>query len=305
MRTKHVGQKTLFLALMLSLLLVNGFAGDKKEINKTFKAKGTVEMEMVSGDCTVITGKSGEIKITVVHDYDDDEFEAIFKEQGDTLLLKEDFKKSTHRWGSKRFGSKWTVVVPANTSLDFESASGDLDVSGLQKDLEARTASGDIKLANVKGDLKLKTASGDIKIRDGEGDFSAKTASGDIKFDNAKGSFEAKTASGDMDAKNVVFTGDSQFGSASGEINVEVAESPVFNLELATVSGDVVLDYNGNAIKGHFEFKGKVKNMSSPIPFDNAGEDHRWSPFGTRYFSKGNSPTIRLKSVSGDLELKK
>lgn len=305
MKTKQFGQKTLLMVLMLSLFFLYGFAGEKKEINKTFKAKGLVELDMVSGDCTVKTGKSGEIKVTVVHDYDDDEFEAIFKEKGDTLLLKEDFKKSTHRWGKKHYGSKWTVVVPANTKLDFESASGDFTAAGLQNNVEARCASGDVKLEDVKGDLKLKTASGDIKVRGAVGDFYTKSASGDIKFENAKGKFETKTASGDIKVKDIVFTGESQFGSASGEIEVELAKSLEYDLELATVSGDVSLDFNGNAIKGHFEFKGKVKNMSSAVPFDNAEEEHRWSPFGTRYFKKGDSPKVRLKSVSGELELKK
>lgn len=305
MKTKHFGQKSLLLVLMLSLLFLNGFAGERKEINKTFKAKGTVELDMVSGDCRVKTGKSGEIKVTLVHDYDEDEFEAIFKERGDTLLLKEDFKRSTRRWGSKRIGSKWEVVVPPNTKLDFESASGDFKGAGLRNNVEARTASGDIKLEDIKGDLKLKTASGNIKVREASGDFYTKSASGDIKFENARGGFEAKTASGDIKAEDVSFTAEGQFGSASGEIDVFLTKSLEFDLVLSTVSGDVTLDFNGNAIKGHFEFKGKVKNMSSPFSFDNAEDDHRWSPFGTRYFKKGSSPKVRLKSVSGDLELKK
>jgi DUF4097 and DUF4098 domain-containing protein YvlB len=300
---KRFGQKTLLFMLMISLLFLNVQAGDRKEVNKTFKPKEMVEIKTVSGDCVIKKGSSSEIKVHVVYTYSDDEFKVVFEEEGNTLVMKEDFIKKEGKW-SHHGKSHWTVTLPEKTKVKFKSASGDLDANGLMNGLSAKVASGDITAKDIFGKVHIKSASGDVKINDSSGDMTVEVASGDITLSDVKGTFNIKAASSDIEANGIQFNEESSFKTVSGELLVKLSKSSTVDLSLTTVSGDVTLDYNGNPVKGYFQFKGKKGNISSDVPFDD-DEKHSYSPFVTRYFNKGDSPRITLKAVSGDLIFKK
>ncbi|MCI0470408.1 MAG: DUF4097 domain-containing protein [Candidatus Aminicenantes bacterium] len=300
---KHVklfGQKTLLLVVMFSILFLNVYAGDKKEVDKTFKPKELVKIKIVSGDCIIKAGSASEIKVHMSYTYSPDKFQPVFEEEGNTLILKEDFQKGEHTGGE----SKWDVTVPANTKIEFAAASGDLEVSGVKAGVEAKVASGDITADNLGGGINVKSASGDITITDSTGDIKMDTASGDAKLTKVSGSFNIKTASGEIEADGIECKSESNFTVVSGDLTMKLAKSSDVNMNLATVSGDITLDYNGNPVKGYFTFKGQKDNISSDIPFDGSDES-KHNPFATKYFKKGESPQINLKTVSGDIKFKK
>jgi len=303
---KQLKQKAFLVVLMLAVLFLNAQAGEKQEINKTFKPKELVKIHTVSGDCVIKKGKSSEIRVNLVHTYSTDEFEPIFEEEGNTLILKEKFHHKS-KWGWNHKGkSTWTVIAPEKTNIEFSSASGDLDAAGLKSSISARAASGDITVKNFKGKLKVKAASGDIEVKQSGGEISVKAASGDIELSDAAGAFSVKTASGDIKAAGIHFTAASDFKSASGDILVELSKSNDSDLKFATASGNITLVYNGNPVKGYFVFKGMKGNISSEIPFDNKEKSHQYSPFVKKFFKKGgDSPEISLKTVSGKLTFKK
>ena len=112
-------------------------------------------------------------------------------------------------------------------------------------------------------------------------------------------------ASGGIDISGIVITGESEFKAVSGDIDVVLAKTCAYDLDLAAVSGDITLDYNGNSLKGYFKFSGPKRSIDAPYPFDDTDES-RYSPFVKKSFKRGgSSPRISLKTVSGDLELKK
>lgn len=300
---KLFSQKTLLLVLMLSLLFLNAQAGDKKEVNKTFKPKEMVQIKTVSGDCVIKKGSSSEIKVHVVYTYPSDKFEPVFEEEGNTLVMKEKFHEKTGKW-FHHGKSHWTVTLPEKTKIEFKSASGDLDANGLMNGLSVKVASGDVTAKDIFGNIHIKSASGDVNINDSSGEMTVEVASGDIKLSNVKGTFNIKAASSYIEANGIQFNEESTFKTVSGELLVKLSKSSKVDLSLTTVSGDVTLDYNGNPVKGYFEFKGMKRNISSDIPFEDQ-EKHSYSPFVTRYFNKGDSPIITLKTVSGDLIFKK
>ena len=302
---KQLRQKTFLLVLMLSILFLNAPATEKQEINKTFKPMEVVEISTVSGDCKIITGKDNKILVNLVYTYSTDKFEPILKEEGNTLILKEEFNSSS--WGSSHRGeSSWTLTVPEKTKIEFSSASGDLNAAGLKGGLSARVASGDLNVKDSKGKLKFKAASGDIEMKHSSGEISVKTASGDIELSNVQGEFDVKTASGDINASGIHFTGESDLKSVSGDMLVELSKSNEYDLDLSTVSGNITLDYKGNPVKGYFGFKGMKGKISSDIPFDSKEKSSQYNPFVKKFFKKGgDSPEISLKTVSGKLTFKK
>jgi len=332
--------KTLLTILLVFFLAVLLTAGDKT-VNKTFAAKKLVEIKTVSGDCTVLKGAAGKVKVTLVYDYDPDCYKPEFIEEDDRLVLKEDFTRS----GSCSGHSHWTVVVPARTDIRLVSASGNFTLEGVNGNIETKLASGDIRVTDAEGDFEVKTASGDIEVKnlsgkiefltasgdvkgtdlDGEmvlktasGDVTAdrvkgrltlKSASGNVKLQDARGEMILKSASGEVRAENVGLTGDSEFKSASGNVRVVLRESAAFDLEVASASGNAVLDYNGNPISGFFEFTVRVDRgrIVSPFAFDREDTESRYGQdYHVKSFVRGKkTPVVTIKSASGKAELKK
>lgn len=315
--------------------------GSEKKIEKRFSGIKAVDIETVSGDCTVKKHSSDEVLIEVIYDSSlGDVVEFKFSEHSGSLSMEEDWE------GSGSGNIKWMIMLPADTDVEFSSASGDFSASGISGDLEGSAASGDFELENLGGSVEISVASGDIDIRDSSGDIEISTASGDINIENcrgdielsaasgdieasgiessdidmsaasgdidiseAKGRFDLSVASGDVEAEGIEITGDSDFSTASGGVRLILAASPGAGIDLSTASGDVLLDYQGNAMMGYFEFtarKGRGR-IRAPYDFDNEEEFRK---DGRTYLKKsfsreGDSPRIFLSTASGKVELKK
>jgi DUF4097 and DUF4098 domain-containing protein YvlB len=330
--------------LALALLAVSGFAG-AKEVTKSFDGIEKIELSSLSGDCVVKTHSSDEVIVELYYDVKPEgAFEYEIKESGKTLIIKEKWKK--RRGGFSTSGQiVWTLTVPADTEIEFSTASGDITASGLTKSIEASTASGDIdlkdmkadvdistasgdaNLVNLEGDIEISTASGDIKIEESRGEIELSTASGDIKADgvsgeidfgaasgdisisDSKGTFDVGCASGDIDVKGVSIEGASEFSVASGSVEVSLAETCGYDLELSSASGNAILDYNGNEVKGFFEFTVHKRRGKIVCPFDFDDEEEfeeNDQKYVRKSFSKGgDTPRIELSTASGKAVLKK
>lgn len=314
--------KTIVLCLVVFLSMGNIYAQKREDIHKTFKGKRLIRIRTVSGDCIIKKGESNKILVDLVSSVQPKEaFEPEFKEIGDVLKLRE-------RWyGSSSGDVTWTLTVPPKTEIEFSTASGDLSIEGMNSSIEAKTASGDIIVEGSEGEFDFNTASGEITIEDTQGEFDLSTASGEIEADNiqgyiemstasgdidvadSKGTFELSCASGDIDASNILIEAESSFSTASGKVYVTPANSPEYDLELSSASGRVTLDYNGNPIKGYFEFTARKDRgkITSPIKFDNEEEFERNEYIYVRksFTKRGSTPKIYIKTASGRATLKK
>jgi hypothetical protein len=328
----------LCLVFMGSLFLVGHYAYGEHEICKTFKDIKVVQLNTFSGDCVVKKASGSEVEILFIHTYSNARFEPRFEEDGDKLILKEKF----HLSGSG--DSTWHISVPDKTRVLFQSISGNFTASGVKGGITANTVSGDLAVRDCKGELNLKsisgeldvknlsgyinvtgvsssldikdlsgeiriiTASGDIKAERLDGSILIKCPSGDIEIKDAKGNIEVKAASGDINAEGIIITKESSFKIASGDVYVGLAKSAEQNLSLECASGDAILNYNGNPIEGHFEFKAIADrgDIISPFPFDKEEEEEKW---GKKYLIKSfirglDIPKIRIYTASGKAELR-
>jgi DUF4097 and DUF4098 domain-containing protein YvlB len=314
--------KIMVVYLALFLGMGNSYAQEEEEMHKTFKAKRSVRIQTVSGDCVVKRGSSDKIQVDLVYSVEPKKsFEPEFQERGDVLRLKE-------RWyGSSSGEVIWTLTVPPKTEIDFSTASGDLSIDGMTSSFEANTASGEITVKNSEGQFDFSTASGDIILEDSQGEFDLSTASGEIEAYNigglidlstasgdidvtdSKGTYDLSCASGNIDASDILVEEESFFSTASGKVYVKPAESPEYDLELSSASGNVTLDYNGNPIKGYFEFTARKRRgrIVSPVAFDKEEEFERHDrTYVRKSFTKGSGePRIYIETASGRAILKK
>lgn len=333
---------TLVISIMiLALAFGSAFAGREKSIRKEFDGLEGVELNTVSGDCVVKTHSSSEIIVELWYDVEpEDAFEYKFEERRNKLIIKE-------HWHGRRSSGEvlWTITLPEGAEMEFSAASGDIKASGPLGSFEASTASGDIDVTGVDGDVEISTASGDITIIDADGEKKVSTASGDIHIEDSsddldmstasgdievvgvngdlefstasgeievsecRGTFDLSCASGEITVHDVVIEGASEFSTASGSVKVVLSETCGYDLELATASGDVTLDYNGNDVKGYFEFEAKKRGgrIVSPFDFDDEEEYERYDQkYVRKWFTRGSdSPKIYLSTASGKVVLKK
>ncbi len=323
----------LFSFLMLS---VRAQAG---EIKETFKDVKEIKIKTVSGDCIIEKGASSEVTVVVNYTYDDEDFEAELLQRGDRLYLTENFGRS--RFGRRSGESIWRITAPEKTNIDFSTASGDLDVSDLLSSVEASTASGDVRLRHLNGEIsvstasgeidaaeldgrihistasgdvtvagfsgesKLSTASGRIDASDAQGQLKLNTASGRIRLTNASGELDVNAASGDITAESVTLEAASSFNAASGDVEVTLTASPAHDLSVSTASGDAILNFNNQPIKGLIKMTAKMRRGSITAPFEFDTEDiHYRGGDDDEYVTKttkrgGDSPLIEISTASG------
>lgn len=298
-------------------------AQQMEEIHKTFDAKPTVRINTVSGDCIIKVSDANKIKVDLEFRVEPEgAMKPEFRETNNSLRIRE-------RWHgrSTRGEVLWTITVPKETEIRFNTASGDLSATGLVKSVEASTASGDIEIEDSKGEFEISTASGDVDLDFSSGEFDISTASGEIRADNvngmielstasgeidvsdSKGEFDLSCASGDVTARGIFIEDQSSFSTASGDVDIVLGASSKYDLELSAASGDVTLDYNGNEVIGFFEFMAKKRRgrIIAPFDFDTEDEIEKWDQtYIRKTFKKGKStPRIDISTATGRAVLKK
>jgi hypothetical protein len=268
-------KKGLFL-LIAVFLVYSGIAiaadsGGQGEKIYTFEGKRFVDINTVSGDCVIKPSKDDKIRLVVEYNYTPDCFEMEVDERGDRLMLDEDFPCSCNG------ESIWTLEVPDNTDVKFNTASGDFYVANLNVEYEVDTASGEIEVINVGGVFDLDTASGNIEV------------------------------------ENAAIDGNSSFNTASGSVRVTLAQSVKYDLEIGSATGNAELDFNGNPIEGYFIFEADVKrgDIKSPYDFDSEEKLYKnsWPNKDVAYyrkaFARGDSgdPEIKISTATGTAKL--
>lgn len=289
--------------VLFSLIFASASAKYKNDNSWTFDAKKKIAINTVSGDCMITKSNDGKIHVSVDYDYKpEDSFRPNVKERSGSIVIDEEM------YGSNRGNSMWKIEVPEQIQIKFSTASGDLSVQNLKSDIYANTASGSVEIIQCSGEIEANTASGNIELRDCSGLLDLNTASGNIELDNCTGEFRANTASGNVYANDVLLEEASTFSTASGRVDVGLGKSAEHDLTLSSASGRVTLDYNGNPIKGYFEFTAKVRGGRIVSPFDFDSE-RTYVRYGDTYVTKtarmgSDTPMIELSTATGKATLK-
>ena len=317
------GMMAVVVAVILVLVCGAPLTARENAVHKEFDGVKSIKLGTVSGDCVVKTHRSDKVIVDLVYDVDpEDAFDYKIDEKNGKLVIKE-------RWhgGSSSGDVSWTLTVPEGADVEYSTASGDLEITGPIGEVEASTASGDIDLEDASGDIDVSTASGDVNITKGRGEIEISTASGDVEgvdvggeinistasgeidITDSKGVFDLSCASGEITAEGLEVEGASSFSTASGSVKVVLAGTSEYDLSLSAASGDITLDYNGNPVKGYFEFETRKHrgNITCPFDFEEEEEFEQWDQMYVRKsFSKGgNDPEIHLGTASGKIVLKK
>ncbi len=295
---------------MIMLLAASLMAQQK--IEKEFSGVKKINMSTSSGDCIVKKGNTNKVLVTVEHTFDSNDYAPEFEQIGTSLRIKEDFNGR----GSFSGKSSWTLTIPNDMDIKFNTGSGDFEAKDLKLELNLNAGSGDFIFENMSGEivcnagsgdmildgfdgeLRSNTGSGDVRVNGIKGQIKINTGSGDIDITEASGAISANVGSGSIDARRITVTDASGFNSGSGDVDVELTASPKADISVNSGSGDSKLDFNGNEIAGLVIMKANKKNGTIRAPFDFDK---------TEEVDNGGSQTVIKKTVqrgSSDIKIK-
>ena len=299
----RVTRKILLLSvIILAVIWCYGIAGEKQEIRKTFEAKESIRIKTILGDCKVQKSEDDKIHVLVEYSYDPYIFEADIKENERTLTLRERFHED-----NPRGRSFWTVSVPGETEIQFESGTGSVDVDGVSGIIEAETGTGEVSSQNSEGEFELESGTGDVIVKNCKGEFELSSGTGSVEIEDTQGVFEASSGTGDVEAYHVELEEESEFSSGTGDAVVHLAKEAGQDMTVSSGTGDAVVNASGNALKGYFEFTARADDgrIICPVAFDE--EEEFWKGddlYERKSFTKGdNYPRVRIKTGTGKAKL--
>jgi len=172
------------------------------------------------------------------------------------------------------------ITLPADMHIDCKSVSGTIRIRGNYRIGELKTVSGNIRVqgANLK-QSHIETVSGAVQIEGGEIAMEIKSTSGDFLVrDSRIEELKINSVSGDimLTEGSISDTTNVKLVTTSGDIIVEKMSGPWKVVEATTRSGDVVLDWKGDA-----------------TPLNNQGTSLRSGSDGAEF---------KAESVSGDIQ---
>lgn len=226
---------------------------------------------------------------------------------GVTLEASDDSRssRSSRSTASRRTDATLELDLPRSVRLVVSTASADVDVSGIDGDVEIRTTSGDIGLDDIGGRLTLETLSGDIRLDGRSGSARVTTMSGDITLRGVRADVNVHTTSGDvvlgMDRAARV-----DVESISGDITFDGNTTDDARLQLTTHSGDVTLRLPESA-RGSIDlstFNGNMSATGSLTLMPNSLASSRRERPARRYeIGGGGSTRFTISTFNGDVRV--
>jgi hypothetical protein len=245
------------------------------EQTETFSRKvkvgrdGRVSISNISGAITVTAAAGDEVSIDAVKRGRTDRsaldrVHILVEEHPGRVDVRTDYDRSFFR--ENMVSVDYTVVVPAGASLDLYSISGQLKVDGVNGSVRfgtvsgnitgtrtprveyVRTVSGEIDLGEVSqaDNLVISSVSGNIQLAGVKArSLDLNTVSGEMRVrDAACERLVAKGLSGNFDYSGTLArNGRYEVNSHSGQVRFAVADTPGFELNAGSFSGQVHSDF--------------------------------------------------------------
>jgi hypothetical protein len=294
----------LVLVVLVCSLSSVAFARKAKVIEKTFDRVESLRIETILGDCIIKQGSGSVIIVRVEYTYDDDDFEAKFRERGGTLYVEEDIDGN-----NVKGESEWLIVVPDGIEIRFKSATGGLKASGLDGELTARSGTGDFIVSGFKGELEAKSGTGDITVENAGGSFDVSSGTGNVKIAKAKGDFEASSGTGNVEAIKLSLIDYGEFTSGTGTAEVELPAGEEYELEISSGTGKAYLECGGADLNAYVMMSAKKRSgkISSSFDFEDEEEFERNDDtYIRKWFTEGSGGRkIEIRTGTGRAKIKK
>ncbi len=241
--------------LGIGFLVTSAMAADAKEISQRYDetfpvgSAARLRLDHGDGDVEIVPWDRPEIRVEVVYRasftrigwgtepgysvefrQDGDEVHVIAREGGSHGVTVAIQTKITHE-------HRFTIHVPAHTTIDTRGDDGDLTITGLTGEVSCRLEDGDVELRDVVSpDLRVRVDDGDVFLAKVRGPLVLETDDGDISLVGCR-SDEARVISDDGNVTLKGFVGSVSIRTEDGDVRLRDHESGM--LEIRTDDGNV------------------------------------------------------------------
>jgi len=303
-------KRNLSLALLLALLVpISVFARAEGQFDRTLSVSGAINLDLTTGSGEVIvkTGNSNQVQIHGRVRSSNDwwgsgDYESAVRsvesnppivQSGNSIRIGFNLPEDVRR----HVAISYELTVPADTTLQVNTGSGEIAVEGVRASAKLHTGSGEIRARELGPQSRMETGSGSIRAESvaapmyastgsgsiqadlsGSGDIEMHTGSGSIRVRGVNGALRARTGSGGLDADGSV-KGPWQLHTGSGTVRMALSSSNGFELNVHTGSGSIHSDLpiTVQGTFGRHELKGAVR---------------------------GGGPEVEVSTGSGDIEIR-
>jgi len=235
---------------------------------------GIIELRNIAGDITVAAGGGDQASIEITKtshaatDADARELLGLVQvrvlETPGRVDVRAEYpeNRGPNRRRNVNVSTAYRVTAPAGTRIRIDSISGDITISGIRGDLMLGTISGNLVVRDAGRRIAGQTISGNVELVSAQDDavVELSSTSGNVQAQGIKvrrlelGSISGSvigrdlrcetatlhTMSGNVEyTGTLVGTGRYEFKTHSGDVRLTLAETPGFELEASTFSGEV------------------------------------------------------------------
>jgi len=166
----------------------------------------------------------------------------------------------------------WMIKLPEGTKMEFSSGTGNFALEGVSSELKVNTGTGLIEVKKSTGKYELSTGTGNVNVLD------------------------------------VSIASKSKISSGTGNVNITLGTGSEYDLSIISGMGDAILKYNGNPLKGCFEFTVKKDSgrIVSPIQCEKEEtftDEHFTYDKKTFRIESRNIPLIQIEAGFGMAKL--
>lgn len=280
------------------LIAVPGIAlaGESIQERADMSASGKVTVVNISGDIDISTWDRDEVELTGELGEDS---ELVFDVSGGNVRIEVETEDSSG-WGRGPEPTDLVVRVPVGADLDISGVSSNIQIDDAGGDtLEAESVSGDVEVTGDVERLELTSVSGDVEFRGMATRSSVETVSGDIDLEGLSGELEVSLVSGDVSLIGGEFES-GRFESVSGSLELDLGVSRNGRLSVETMSGDAILGLPSGQ-EGEFRaqtFSGDIRSEFGKAVRDRTGPGQR-----LEHVEGDGGAVIRVESFSGDIRI--
>jgi DUF4097 and DUF4098 domain-containing protein YvlB len=300
------------------------------EENKTLKIDSakpvTLKVDDAAGSVTVTGADVETVQVRAIKTaYDSSQARAdaevktvkySIEQDGNTITLTYELAQSMNFSNNVNTVS-FIVTVPSETTVDINSSTGEVGVTGVQGQVAIENKFGDITIEQVDGALDAQTNSGGINVsavtaRDG--DIELISGFGSISMSQVSGAgVSADSKSGKLELENVRSTKDMNLSSDFGNVKFDngaaasltvSTKSGAIDLNSVNVSGALVIknDFGGIDLEQVDAESYDLQTNSGSITVDGAqGSLKVVTGFGNITVTNAESITIQLNTKSGSI----
>lgn len=152
-------------------------------------------------------------------------------------------------------GLNATLDVPADTPVDLATGGGNVQASGIQRDVTMDTAGGDVTLSGIDGNTDLSTGGGNVNAGDLGGIVNFTTAGGDVTV-------------------NDLFSPHVKLETGGGNVTLTFTEAPAY-LDITSSGGDItVLLPHSTTTQYAISYQTEGGVYSASVPVNLAAKAH-------------------------------